>query len=70
MMELKERLTKKLNLNLQIFHQKEILISEKKLMGLKDINLIILRLGGLVGVNRNPIFSLAKKDISKTRRAY
>ena len=44
---------------------KEILISEKKLMGLKDVNLIILRLGGLVGVNRNPIFSLAKKNIVK-----
>ena len=44
---------------------REILMSEKKLMGLKKINSIILRLGGLIGVNRNPIYSLVKKDIVK-----
>lgn len=44
---------------------KEILISEEKLMGLEEINSIILRLGGLIGANRNPIYNLVKKDVVK-----
>lgn len=44
---------------------KEILMSEKKLMGLEKINSIILRLGGLISETRNPIYSLVKKDIIK-----
>ena len=44
---------------------KEILMSEKKIIGLEKINSIILRLGGLIGANRNPIYSLVKKDVVK-----
>ena len=44
---------------------KEILMSEKKLMSFEKINSTILRLGGLIGVDRNPIYSLVKKDVVK-----
>ena len=55
----------------KLIESSPILIAEKKLSGLLNSRLTILRLGGLVGLNRHPINILqGKKNIKNPKKKY